>query len=67
MIWHSSTAQEVLDNFNVDATIGLDNDTVAQRLDKYKENEIHTLKQNKLLNILLYELKGKFNIFILLT
>lgn len=65
MIWHSSTAQEVLDNFNVDATIGLDNDTVAQRLDKYKENEIHTLKQNKLLNILLYELKGKFNIFLL--
>ncbi len=64
MIWHSSTAQEVLENFNVDATKGLDSDTVAQRLDKYKENEIHSINQSKLLSIILSELKGRFNIFL---
>lgn len=64
MIWHSSTAQQVLDNFNVDATKGLDSDTANNRLDKYKENEIHTLNQNKLSNIILCELKNKFNIIL---
>lgn len=64
MIWHSSTAQEVLDNFNVDATKGLGSDTANERLDKYKENEIHTLNQNKLSNIILCEAKNKFNIIL---
>ena len=67
MIWHSSTAQEVLDNFNVDATSGLDSHTVTQRLDKYKENETHSLSQNKLSNIILNELRSKFNIFLFIV
>ena len=64
MIWHSSTAQEVLSNFNVDKDKGLDSATASERLNKYKENEIHTLNLNKLSSIILNEIKSKFNIFL---
>ena len=64
MIWHSSTAQDILDNFSVDATKGLDSATVSQRLDKYKENEIHSINRKSVSSIILNEVKGKFNIIL---
>lgn len=62
MIWHSSTASEVLDKFNSNKESGLTSTEAKNRLEKYKENEIHDYTKKSFLNILHSEASGKFNI-----
>lgn len=59
MIWHSSTAQEVLEHFNVDDKKGLANGESEERLEIYGQNIISKIEKPTFLNHFFKQLKNK--------
>ena len=45
MIWHSSSKEEVLKHYNVDATVGLANGEVVEKQEIYGKNVVLTTEK----------------------
>ena len=58
MIWHSSTAEEVIKELNTDKANGLTSEEAEARLKVYKKNEIHNFNKVGFINLLFSELKN---------
>ena len=66
MIWHSSTANEVLQELDVDSNVGLSNGVVDERLETYGQNVVSTLERPKFINRFLAQFKNKTVIFLII-
>lgn len=58
MIWHSATAEDVINELDTDKTVGITSEEAAERLKVYGKNEIHNFNKPRLLKMLLLELKN---------
>lgn len=67
MIWHSSTAEEVLKELQVDDKEGLANGVVDLRLEDFDQNVISRIERPSFLSCFLNQLKSKLVIFLIIT
>lgn len=59
MIWHSSSAQDVLQHYKVDDKIGLTNGECEEKLEKYGKNIISKIEKPKFITRFLNQLNNK--------
>lgn len=67
MIWHSSTAKEVLEHFGVDDKKGLSNGECDEKLEIYGKNVITKMNTPSFLSCFLDQLKSKIVITLIIT
>ena len=67
MIWHSSTAEEVLNELQVDDKTGLANGVADMRLEDYDQNVISRIERPKFLSYFAKQMKSKLVISLLIT
>lgn len=67
MIWHNSSASQVLKELNTDKDCGLDSFTAAERLKTYKKNELHDLTKKSFFTLFGRELKNYLSILLLVA
>ncbi len=67
MIWHSSTAEEVLKELQVDDKEGLANGVVDLRLEDFDQNVISRIERPSFLSCFINQLKSKLVIFLIIT
>ena len=67
MIWHSVSADEVLNELQVDAKTGLANGVADLRLEDSQENVISRIERPKFLECFFNQLKSKLVIFLIIT
>ncbi len=65
MIWHSSTAAEILSHFKVDDKKGLANSECEEKLEIYGKNVISNIEKPTFLSYFLNQLKSKMVIFLI--
>ncbi len=58
MIWHSSTAEQVLSELNTNKDTGLTSSEALERLKSFGKNEIHNFNKKNFFSFLLAELKN---------
>ena len=66
MIWHSSTAEEVLNHFKVDHKRGLTNSECEEKLDIYGQNIISKIEKPSLFKLFLSQLNNKMVISLII-
>ena len=66
MIWHSSTANSVLEHFEVDSKVGISNSEADTKLEIYGKNIISDIKTPTFLQRFIEQLKNKTVIALLI-
>lgn len=67
MIWHSHTAEEVLQELTVDPVAGLPTQTAAQRLEEYGENRLQERAPQTLLQRFVRQMKDTMVVILLVA
>ncbi len=67
MIWHSSTAEQVLKHYGIDDKKGISNNEAAEKLEIYGQNVITKIEKPGFLQILFGQLKSKMVICLIIV